>query len=140
MWSIHCGYADVASRRPVGDHTRFRIGSVSKTLTAAALMHYAARGRVDVDAPIDRYVPDFPSHGGGITLRRLAGHLAGIRHYESRAEAVNRRHFDSVAASLALFARDPLVAEPGSRFAYSSYGYDMIALRSSERQAVTSPP
>jgi serine beta-lactamase-like protein LACTB len=125
VWSVSCGYADLKSRRPVTAQTRFRIGSVSKTLTAAALAHYAEARRLELDAPVDRYV-DFPSHGGAITLRRLAGHLAGIRHYESQAEAVNRRHFASVTATLALFADDPLVAEPGTRFSYSSYGYDVI--------------
>ena len=125
VWSVSCGYADVKSRRPVTARTRFRIGSVSKTLTATVLADYAESGRVDLDAAVDRYV-DFPSHGGAITLRRLAGHLAGIRHYESQAEAINRRHFASVTATLALFAGDPLVAEPGSRFSYSSYGYDVI--------------
>ena len=126
VWTVDCGFADLKARHPVRDGTRFRIGSVSKTVTAAALMHYVDDGRVQLDVPIDRYVPSFPSHGGGITLRRLAGHLAGIRHYETPAEAVNTRHFDSVAESLAIFANDPLVAEPGARFAYSSYGYDVI--------------
>ena len=125
VWSVSCGYADLKSRRPVVAQTRFRIGSVSKALTATALAHYAEIGRVDLDAPVDRYVA-FPSHDGAITLRRLAGHLAGIRHYESRAEVVNRRHFASVGETLALFAGDPLVAEPGTRFSYSSYGYDVI--------------
>jgi len=125
VWSVSCGYADLRSRRPVTAHTRFRIGSVSKTLTATALAEYGERRRVDLDASVERYV-DFPSHGGGITLRRLAGHLAGIRHYESQAEAVNRRHFASVTATLAMFAGDRLVAEPGTRFSYSSYGYDVI--------------
>jgi CubicO group peptidase (beta-lactamase class C family) len=125
VWSVSCGYADLKSRRRVTAHTLFRIGSVSKALTATALADYAETGRVDLDVPIDRYV-DFPSHGGTITLRRLAGHLAGIRHYQTRAEAVNRRHFATIADTLALFAHDPLVAEPGMRFSYSSYGYDVI--------------
>jgi CubicO group peptidase (beta-lactamase class C family) len=125
IWSVSCGYADLESRRSVTAHTRFRIGSVSKTLTATALAAYAESGRLDLDASVDRYA-DFPSHGGAITLRRLAGHLAGIRHYESQAEAVNRLHFASVTATLPLFAGDPLVAEPGNRFSYSSYGYDVI--------------
>jgi serine beta-lactamase-like protein LACTB, mitochondrial len=125
VWSVGCGYADLETRRPVTAQTRFRIGSVSKTLTAAALAHYAEARRLDLDAPVDRYV-DFPSHGGTITLRRLAGHLAGIRHYESQAEAVNRRHFGSVADTLTLFKDNPLVAAPGTRFSYSSYGYDVI--------------
>jgi serine beta-lactamase-like protein LACTB, mitochondrial len=125
VWSVSCGFADLTSHRLVTARTRFRIGSVSKPLTATALAHYAETGRVDLDAPIDRYL-DFPSHGGAITLRRLAGHLAGIRHYETRAEAVNRRHFARVSDTLALFANDPLVAEPGTHFSYSSYGYDVI--------------
>ncbi|HEX6700177.1 MAG TPA: serine hydrolase domain-containing protein [Gaiellaceae bacterium] len=125
VWSVSCGYADLKSRRRVTAHTRFRIGSVSKTLTATALARYAQSGRVDLDAPVDRYV-DFPTYGGEITLRRLAGHLAGIRHYESQAEAINRRHFASVADTLSLFRDDPLVATPGTRFSYSSYGYDVI--------------
>jgi CubicO group peptidase (beta-lactamase class C family) len=125
VWSVSCGYADLKARRLATAETRFRIGSVAKPLTAVALAHYAEIGRVDLDAPVDRYV-DFPSHRGAITLRRLAGHLAGIRHYESRAEAVNRRHFPSLVATLAQFVHDPLVAEPGTRFSYSSYGYDVI--------------
>ena len=125
VWSVSCGYANLESHRLVTPQTRFRIGSVSKTLTAAALAHYAETRRVDLDAPIDRYV-DFPSHGGAITLRRLAGHLAGLRHYQSSAEVVNRHHFISVADTLGLFRNDPLVAEPGTRFSYSSYGYDVI--------------
>jgi serine beta-lactamase-like protein LACTB, mitochondrial len=126
VWSANCGYADLKSRRPVTDRTRFRIGSVSKPLTATALARVAASGQVDLDASVARYLPEFPSHGGAITLRRLAGHLAGIRHYETQAEAINRRHFANVAATLSLFADDPLVAEPGARFSYSSYGYDVI--------------
>jgi CubicO group peptidase (beta-lactamase class C family) len=125
VWSAACGFADLRRRIPVSDTTQFRIGSVSKTLTAAALAHYADAGVVDLDAPITRYLPAFP-HPRGITLRRLAGHLAGIRHYETADEVVNRRHFPSVRAALAVFANDPLVARPGTRFAYSSYGYDVI--------------
>jgi serine beta-lactamase-like protein LACTB len=126
VWSVSCGYADLATRRPVTAETRFRIGSVSKPLTATALASFAASSRVDLDASTARYLPRFPSHGGAITLRRLAGHLAGIRHYQSQAEAINRRHFRNIAATLSLFADDPLVAEPGARFSYSSYGYDVI--------------
>jgi CubicO group peptidase (beta-lactamase class C family) len=126
VWSTSCGYADVRSRRPVTAGTRFRIGSVTKPLTATALASLADTGRIDLDAPVQRYVPSFPAHGGGITLRRLAGHLAGIRHYGSAAEAVNRRHFAGVGATLRIFAHDPLVARPGTRYSYSSYGYDLI--------------
>src|SRR5262245_31047852 len=97
VWSLACGYADRGRGRPTVEGTRFRIGSVSKSITAAALMRYAADGKVDLDAPVGRYVPSFP-HGGEITLRELAGHLGGIRHYETPAEVVNNRHFGRVGA------------------------------------------
>jgi CubicO group peptidase (beta-lactamase class C family) len=125
VWSLACGYADRARRRPTSEGTRFRIGSVSKAITAAALMRYAADGDVDLDTPISRYLPAF-RHGREITLRQLAGHLGGIRHYQTAAEVVNTRHFATVRDSLRIFEHDPLVAPPGTRFAYSSYGYDLI--------------
>jgi serine beta-lactamase-like protein LACTB len=125
VWSATCGFADTRRRIRVHDTTQFRIGSVSKTLTAAALVHYADTGVVDLDAPITGYLPRFP-YGRAITLRRLAGHLAGIRHYETLDEVVNRRRFANVRATLAIFANDALVTRPGTRFAYSTYGYDVI--------------
>ena len=125
VWSLACGYADRARHRPTSAGTRFRIGSVSKAITAAALMRYAADRKVDLDTPISRYLPLFP-HGREITLRQLAGHLGGIRHYQTRDEVVNTRHFASVRDALRIFEDDPLVGPPGTRFAYSSYGYDVI--------------
>src|SRR5262245_1874757 len=125
VWSVACGHADRARDRPTSEGTRFRIGSVSKAITAAALMRYAAAGDVDLDAPVSRYLPEFP-HGREISLRRLAGHLGGIRHYQTPGEVVNTRHFSTVRDSLRIFEDDPLVAPPETRFAYSSYGYDVI--------------
>ena len=106
---------------PVQSDTQFRVGSVSKVMTAAALMRLADAGKLRLDAPVSVYLPDFPH--GEVTLRQLAGHLAGVRHYKG-PEFVNREHFDSAAASLARFANDPLVATPGEKYAYSSYGYN----------------
>jgi serine beta-lactamase-like protein LACTB, mitochondrial len=123
VWLDRFGSADREAHTAVADDTRFRIGSVSKVLTAAALMRLVQEGRLNLDAPVSTYLADFPH--GQITLRQLAGHLGGIRHY-SRSEFINRTHFDSVRASLARFANDPLVAAPGEKYAYSSYGYNVI--------------
>lgn len=125
VWSVNCGVTSVRTGAPATDRTQFRIGSVSKPLTAATLAHYAAAGKVDLDAPIGTYLPSFRRHPG-ITLRRLAGHLGGIRHYETRAEVVNRRRFDSVQDTVEIVDEDPLIAPPGTRFSYSTYGYNVI--------------
>jgi CubicO group peptidase (beta-lactamase class C family) len=120
------GYADLETRRRVTPETRFRIGSVSKALTAAALGLLVEDGRIDLDAAVQRYVPDFPEKSAPITLRHLAGHRSGLRHYRGD-EAYSARHFDSVAEALEVFAHDPLVAEPGTAFSYSTYGFTLLS-------------
>jgi serine beta-lactamase-like protein LACTB, mitochondrial len=125
VWSETCGFADRARAIRVGRATQFRIGSVSKALTAAAAGRLSQRGQLVLDAPVQRYIPDFPRKARPITPRQLGGHLAGIRHYEG-AETVNTVHYDSVRSSLAVFEADPLVAEPGERFFYSSYGFTLL--------------
>lgn len=126
VWSEGFGLADVENAVPVTPCTRFRMGSVSKSLTAAAVVQLAASGRLDLDAPVQRYVPTFPAHRWPITSRQLAGHLAGIRHYQDD-EFLSMRHYDNVVAGLAIFARDSLLFEPGTRFSYSSYGYNLLS-------------
>lgn len=128
VWSEGFGYADLEAKRPMSaSTTRFRIASVSKTLTAAGLMRLVERGLVDLDAPVQQYVPDFPvKKEGVITTRLLAGHLAGIRHYRGREPFLNQP-FATVQAGLAIFRDDDLVSAPGAKFNYTTYGYSLIA-------------
>lgn len=125
VWSEGFGYADLAQKKPVSPSTRFRIGSISKPLAAAGLMLLVERGRLDLDAPVQTYVPDFPDKGAPITTRLLAGHLSGIRHYRGR-EIFSNRPYASVRAGLEIFAHDPLEAPPGTKYIYSTYGWSVI--------------
>ena len=120
------GYADLEERVPALPTTKFRIGSISKTFTAVALVQLVEQGKVDLDAPVQKYVPSFPDKGAKITPRLLAGHLAGIRHYKGD-EFLISRHYDSVLDSLKIFEYDPLVAPPGTAFHYSSYGFNLLS-------------
>ena len=126
VWSQSFGCADVELDAPVRTDTRFRIGSVSKPLTAAALGWLVQDGRLDLDAPVQKYVPDFPKKAWPITTRQLAGHLAGIRHYEGDEFAI-RDPYPTVRAGLAIFENDALLFEPGTKFQYSSYGWNLIS-------------
>lgn len=120
------GYADLEQRVPVWPATKFRIASDSKPLTAAGLMLLVEQGRIDLDAPVQKYVPSFPDKGTKITARLLAGHLAGIRHYRDDEFQI-ARHYDSVLEGLKIFADDPLVSPPGKEFHYSSYGFNLLS-------------
>lgn len=126
VWSEAFGYADVERRIPVTAESQFRIGSVSKPLTAAAVALLYEQGNLDLDAPVQTYVPTFPRKAYPITTRELAGHLAGIRHYRE-GEFLLNRHFNTVLDGLSIFADDSLLFPPGTRFAYSSYGFNLIA-------------
>jgi serine beta-lactamase-like protein LACTB, mitochondrial len=125
VWSQSCGFADLMRRRAVTRTTQFRVGSVSKALTAATVARLDQRGRLDVDDDIGKYLPAFPSRRPAPTLRQLGGHLGGIRHYQG-VEATNTKHYQSLPDSLPVFINDPLVAAPGDEFHYSSYGFNLL--------------
>lgn len=123
------GLADLEHAVPVTRETRFGIASVTKAFTGAALLLAAEEGRLGLDDPVRRWVPEFPEkEGGPITLRMLAGHLAGIRHYrDERTPEFYATHYEDVRDVLPLYAEDPLVAPPGTGYRYSSYGYNLLA-------------
>src|SRR5512143_2593056 len=126
IWSEGFGLADVEQQVPVTPITRFRIASISKSVTAVGLGLLVQEGKVDLDQPVQRYVPYFPEKRWPITVRQVAGHIAGIRHYRD-GEFENMRPYPSVRDGVAIFAEDSLLFEPGTRFSYSSYGWNLIS-------------
>ena len=127
VWAEGFGWADVENRVPVTEDTKFRVGSVSKPLTAAAMGILIDEGRLDLDAPVQQYVPSFPEKPWPVTSRMVAGHLAGIRHYAGDDEFLSTRMYGSVGEGLEIFADDDLLFEPGDRFSYSSYGWNLLS-------------
>lgn len=126
VWSEAFGYADLQRTVPVTRTTQFRIGSVSKPLTATAVALLVQQGKLDLDVPVQRYVPFFPEKPWPITTRQLAGHLAGIRHYRGN-EFLFNRPYASVREGLTIFENDSLLFEPGTRYSYSSYGWNLVS-------------
>jgi len=126
VWSEGFGWADVEEQVAVTPLTRFRIGSVSKSLTSIGLGLLMQEGKIDIDAPVQRYVPSFPVKQAPVTLRELAGHTSGIRHYRGN-EMLIQRHYANVTQSLDIFRNDTLLFTPGTRFSYSSYGFNLLS-------------
>ena len=126
IWSEGFGYSDMTHNVMVTPLTKFRIGSVSKPITAAALAILVEAGALDLDAPVQDYVPSFPEKRWPVTTRQLAGHLGGIRHYRG-LENFSRANYPTVLSGIAIFADDSLIHEPGTGFAYSSYGWNLIS-------------
>ena len=127
IWSKGFGYADVENKIPADPaQTKFRIGSVSKPYTTAALARLFEDGKIDLDAPIQQYVPYFPKKEYEITLRQLGGHLAGIRHYQGD-EFLSEKNYATVKEGIDIFKDSDLLHEPGSKYRYSSYGWNLIS-------------
>ncbi len=127
IFSKGYGYADVKEQTPVNPPTsRFRIGSVSKTLTSVGMGVLMQEGKLDPDEIIQTYVPHFPEKEYPITVRQVAGHIAGIRHYIG-SEFMSRKLYRTVDEGLTIFQDDPLLFEPGTQYSYSSYGWNLIS-------------
>jgi len=131
VWSEGFGMADLENNVPVTPQTLFRLASVSKSMTATAAMHLWEQGKLDLEAPLQKYCPAFPKKEWPISARQLLSHLGGIRHYRSDSaddvEVNNTRHFeDPIAGGIQFFANDPLVDKPGTKFHYSTQGFTLI--------------
>jgi CubicO group peptidase (beta-lactamase class C family) len=122
VWAEGLGWADHERQLPVTPRTRFRIGGVTKTITATAAALLVARGQLDLDAPVQRLVPEFPPKRWPVTTRHLLGHTAGIGPgWHGRATPCTDDR-----ERLASFAADTLRFEPGTRHQYATRGYVLV--------------
>jgi len=127
VWSEGFGYANEEDRILADLNTKFRIGSISKTLTAIGLGKLIQEGKLSLDENALNYVPEFPEKRYPFTVRHLATHQSGIPHYGLGDLLANRDHYSSVTQSLEVFDRRKLKFEPGTDFQYSSYGYVLLS-------------
>lgn len=129
VYSRAIGFADLENEVPATEHSAYPIGSVSKPFTAVAALQLGEREQLDLDAPVQRYCASFSDNPNPITVRQLLGHTGGIRHYDYRRfeeDYLNKRSYESIDAALEKFVGDPLVADPGTEYAYSSWGYVLV--------------
>lgn len=126
VWTEGFGWADLEQRVPVTAETRFGIGSISKSLTAAGLVALADAGRLDLGAPVERYVSDFPYPGRGVTLRRIAVHQSGLGDDIATRLYSTMERFDTLTAAYAVLREERLVHEPGSRAEYATGSYTLL--------------
>ena len=90
-------------------------------------MQLVELGKLDLDAPVQKYCAAFPTKQWPVTTRQLLGHLGGMRHYKD-GELVyeNTKHYANLNDTLSFFKDDPLLHEPGTKYLYSTYGYNLL--------------
>jgi CubicO group peptidase (beta-lactamase class C family) len=127
VWAQGFGFADVEQNVPVRPETVFRLASISKSITAVAVMQLVERGLVTLEDPIQQYVPSFPRKPQGeIRLRHLLTHTSGVRHYRGNEFSLSEP-FPTLDRAIAVFRNDALEFAPGERFHYTTYGYNLLA-------------
>lgn len=122
------GLADLERGTAVGPDTNFRLASVSKQFTAAAILLLAQDGALSLDDPVRRWLPSLPASADAITLHHLLSHTSGLVDYEDvMPDAIDGQLRDADVLRL-LEAQDRLYFAPGSAYRYSNSGYALLAL------------
>jgi D-alanyl-D-alanine carboxypeptidase len=123
------GLADVEARTPITPRTVFRLGSITKQFTASVILQLAAEGKLSLDDPISRFLPDYPQPGAGATVRQLLSHTTGIQSYTGipgfMVEANTNRAY-TTDELIAVFRDQPPPSRPGERWAYNNSGYVLL--------------
>lgn len=126
IWAKGFGYADLENKIPATEKSAYRLASNTKSMTAVAILQLVEKGKIDLEAEVQTYVPYFPKKQWPVTVRQLLGHLGGISHYKNYdLEGHIKEHRDT-RESLDIFDDFDLVAEPGTKYNYSSYGYNLL--------------
>jgi CubicO group peptidase (beta-lactamase class C family) len=125
------GLADLTSRTPISENTRFYIASLSKQFTAMSVVLLAQDGRLSLDDTVRKWIPEVPSFGRQITLRQLLHHTSGLRDYmtllavsgwQSDGELSEQQFLDLVRR------QKNLNFVPGDEFLYSNTGYALLSI------------
>ena len=127
VWAEGFGWVGVEERTPVTPTTRFRLGALSKPLTAvgAALLH--DQGRLDLDAPVQQYVPAYPRQRWTVTTRHLLADVGGVHRIRGdNNDAMPTQHCSGSDEAVDLLSSDPLQFEPGTQHRYSIWGWVLV--------------
>ena len=125
------GMADLENDMAANMETAYAIGSITKSFTGLAINLLAYRGKIDLEAPLNKYLPEYSGPGASIKVRRLLDHTNGIPNYTGQIPGV-REKLSRTAWSreemVDFFEQQPLLFEPGAKFSYTNSGYYLLGL------------
>lgn len=123
------GYANVEKTIAISPATSFRFASITKQFTAAAIMKLVDQGKVSLDDPLTKYLPDYPGPGGKATVRQLLNHTSGIMPYTQIPEWAAKADSGASMTTQGLidvFKDKPMQFQPGEKYEYNNSGYVLL--------------
>ncbi|WP_296382004.1 serine hydrolase domain-containing protein [Winogradskyella sp.] len=128
-WEAATGYADKDKKQTFTIDTQVRTASIAKSMTAIAVMQLVEQDLIDINLPIDMYIPEFIQKGKTkITTKHLLAHTSGIGAYKNDREVENKINFTSLLDAYDVFKDRKLHFQPGTEFYYTSYGYVVLGI------------
>ena len=123
------GYANKKDNIAFTNKTLTRTASIAKPMTAIAVLQLYEKGLIDLNAPIQTYIPDFPKkEKGTITVKHLLNHSSGVSAYQSVDEMQSTKEFATLTDAMNVFKDRPLLGTPGVEEFYTSYGYVVLGV------------
>lgn len=124
------GKANHEQNTPNLTDTKFCVGSLNKMFTAVAIMQLVQAGRIHLDAPIQRYLPDYPNKEAAaqVTIHQLLTHTSGMGDVFGPEFAAHQSELRTLQDYVRIYGSRPPAFKPGSRFAYSNYGYEILGV------------
>ena len=123
------GLADVENDVPATAETVYRIGSITKQFTAAAVMQLVEAGQIGLDDPMTDYLPDYPMQGHEVTIRHLLTNTSGIKSYTGLASWRPTMKLDLTDEELlAIFSAEPFDFAPGESYRYNNSGFYLLGV------------
>ncbi len=129
LWKSSNGYMDRKNNIKATIKMRTRIASISKPMTAIAVMQLFEKGLIHLDEPIQTYIKEYPNVSTDkMTVRHLLNHSSGIKGYASAKEAETRKNYNTLTDAMNVFKDRELHAEPGEEYHYTTYGYVVLGV------------
>jgi D-alanyl-D-alanine carboxypeptidase len=123
------GLADIAAKKPITPATVFRLGSITKQFASATLLQLAQEGKLSLDDPLSKFIPDYPQPGASATVRQLLSHTSGIQDYTEipgwMVEANTNKAY-TTEQLIEVFKDKPAQFKPGAQWSYDNSGYILV--------------
>jgi CubicO group peptidase (beta-lactamase class C family) len=126
VWVKGYGFADLENKVPAKPESAYRLASLTMPMTAIAIMQLVEKKKIDLDAEVQTYVPYYPKKKWPVTVRQVLGHISGVPTFKNPDVELHIKEHKSTREAIAIFQDFDLLFEPGTRFNYSSYGYNLL--------------
>ncbi len=123
------GFADIKDSLVYKLDMHTRIASIIKPMTAIGIMQLVEKGKIQLDEPISKYIKEYAEgNKSKITIRQVLSHTSGIPGYKNKKEKENKKNYKNLESAFTIFKNRDLDFEPGTKYAYTSYGYVVLGI------------